>query len=111
MLRRRFTRADAPLLEGESLFGDATVCPFARPSDAKSVLARGAGFHYAEFKRVLPQSLPAGRSLQRRRSEALCLRAYPKTGGDCPIFAQSSEQNGTVPFSEARGGSACCCWP
>ena len=29
------------------------------------------------------------------------LRAYPKTAGDCPDFAESSEQNGTVPFSEA----------
>ena len=28
------------------------------------------------------------------------LRAYPRTGGDCPSFAQSSEQNGTVPLSE-----------
>jgi tetratricopeptide (TPR) repeat protein len=27
------------------------------------------------------------------------LKAYPKTAGDCPNFAQSSEQNGTVPFS------------
>jgi hypothetical protein len=28
------------------------------------------------------------------------LGAYPKSGGDCPDFAESSEQNGTVPFSE-----------
>jgi hypothetical protein len=27
-------------------------------------------------------------------------RAYPRTGGDCPDFAQSAEQNGTVPLSE-----------
>ena len=29
------------------------------------------------------------------------LRASNKTAGDCPNFAQSAEQNGTVPFSEA----------
>ena len=28
-------------------------------------------------------------------------RAYPRTAGDCPNFAESAEQNGTVPFSEA----------
>jgi hypothetical protein len=27
------------------------------------------------------------------------LRACNKTVGDCPDFAESSEQNGTVPFS------------
>jgi hypothetical protein len=32
------------------------------------------------------------------------LKAYLKTAGDCPNFAQSSEQNGTVPFSEAVFG-------
>jgi hypothetical protein len=32
------------------------------------------------------------------------LRAYPRTAGDCPNFAQSSEQNGTVPFSDAVFG-------
>ena len=29
-----------------------------------------------------------------------CFRAYPRTVGDCPDFAQSSEQNGTVPLSQ-----------
>ncbi len=32
------------------------------------------------------------------------LRADPTTDGDCPNFAQSAEQNGTVPFSEAVFG-------
>jgi hypothetical protein len=27
------------------------------------------------------------------------MTAYPKTAGDCPDFAQSAEQNGSVPFS------------
>ena len=31
-------------------------------------------------------------------------RADPKTAGDCPNFAESSEENGTVPFSEAVFG-------
>ena len=26
--------------------------------------------------------------------------AYPRTVGDCPNFAQSAEQNGTVPFAQ-----------
>jgi hypothetical protein len=30
------------------------------------------------------------------------LRAYPRTGGDRPNFAESAEQNGTVPFSETK---------
>ena len=47
----------------------------------------------------------------------LFMKAYPKTAGDCPDFAQSArfdrltalskvegEQNGTVPFSEAVFG-------
>jgi len=32
------------------------------------------------------------------------IRAYPRTVGDCPDFAQSSEQNGTVPLSETVPG-------
>jgi len=32
------------------------------------------------------------------------LRAYPRTVGDCPDFAESSKQNGTVPFSETVFG-------
>ena len=39
-----------------------------------------------------------GQSLQ---GAGRLLRAYPRTGGDCPGFAQSAEQNGTVPLSEA----------
>lgn len=30
------------------------------------------------------------------------LRVCPKRAGDCPNFAESSEQNGTVPLSEAH---------
>jgi hypothetical protein len=28
------------------------------------------------------------------------LRAYPRTGGDCPDFVSAAEQNGTVPFAQ-----------
>jgi hypothetical protein len=31
-------------------------------------------------------------------------KAYPKTAGDCPDFAESSEPNGTVPFDFAVFG-------
>ena len=31
-------------------------------------------------------------------------RGRPKTVGDCPNFAESSEQNGTVPLSETVSG-------
>ena len=30
-------------------------------------------------------------------ASSFVLKAYPKTAGDCPNFAESSEQNGTVP--------------
>jgi hypothetical protein len=31
-------------------------------------------------------------------NERCILKAYPKSVGDCPNFAQSAEQNGTVPI-------------
>jgi hypothetical protein len=34
------------------------------------------------------------------RLPKLWLRDSNSTGGDCPNFAESSEQNGTVPFSQ-----------
>jgi hypothetical protein len=51
---------------------------------------------------VEPDGLDSGRRLAEWIDHAeQFVRAYPKTAGDCPNFAQSSEQNGTVPFSEA----------
>jgi hypothetical protein len=34
------------------------------------------------------------------------LIAYPETVGDCPDFAESAEQNGTVPLSSTVFGLA-----
>jgi hypothetical protein len=41
------------------------------------------------------------RAIAARGTFLVFLRASDKTAGDCPNFAESAEQNGTVPFSEA----------
>ena len=51
-----------------------------------------------------PAAIARSRAKADRPARSKRLRAYPKTDGDCPDFAEPAEQNGTVPFSGAVFG-------
>ncbi len=60
------------------------------------------GFTQTVLSKRLLQNLRAGQ--KRIANIRSTLRAYPKTVGDCPKFAESSEQIGTVPLRQTVFG-------
>jgi hypothetical protein len=54
----------------------------------------------AGFARIRPHPEIFQRPLRRFETRSKPFRNSSKTGGDCPNFAESSQQNGTVPLSE-----------
>ena len=53
----------------------------------------------AELKQRIAERIERQSAVQQRTTRRV-LRSSFKTVGDCPDFAKSAEQNGTVPFSE-----------